>query len=86
MNINPTKLYSIKTAMDVNMVLDNSQNNDVNKKFTACLWKNTGDHNQKFRIIQQGNSEYYVIENPSTKKFMQIKNSKINNGAKVVFD
>ena len=85
--LSPNTLYTIKSGLDHNFVLDCSQSNDPTKKLSACLWKNTGDQNQKFQISKRdNNSDFYIIRTQGTNKVMQIKDSKINNGAKIVFE
>ncbi len=54
-------IYSIYTAMDKTFVLDCSQSDDPVKNFTACLWKYTGDANQKFIINRLPNGYYEII-------------------------
>ena len=66
--------------------MDCSQSNDLTKKFTACLWTNNGDKNQRFIITRRDNqSDYFIVRNVLTGTVLQVKDSKINNGAKIVF-
>ncbi len=83
MNLN--QLYTISTAMDKTYVLDCSMNEDPSKKYTCCLWKFNGNPNQKFKINKLHDDYYEIVETFSS-RVMQVKNSKINNGAKIVFE
>lgn len=60
-NLRPNAIYSIYSAMDKSFVLDCSQSNDPSKKFNACLWKSTGDLNQKFYLNKLPNGFYEII-------------------------
>lgn len=60
-NLKPSTLYSIYTAMDRTFVLDCSQSNDPSKKSNACLWKYTGDQNQKFYLNRLPNGFFEII-------------------------
>lgn len=81
--LNLNNFYSVYSGLDKTFVLDCSQSNDPSKKFTACLWKYNGDPNQKFKINKLDNDYYEILE--SSGKVLQVKDSKLNNGAKIVF-
>lgn len=82
--LNLNNIYSIYSGIDKTFVLDCSQNNDPTKKFTACLWKYSGDPNQKFKVNKLPNDFYEIFEQSG--KVLQVKDSKVNNGAKIVFE
>lgn len=81
----PNQLYSISTAMDKTYVLDCSLSEDPARKYTGCLWRFTGDKNQKF-LVNKIHDDFYEIVESFSGRVMQVKNSKINNGAKIVFE
>lgn len=76
--------YTISTALDKSFVLDCSQNDDLNKKYSACLWKRSNDLNQKFKVFRHHDNFYEIVELKSN-QVMQVKDSKINNGARIIF-
>lgn len=47
--------------MDKTYVLDCSLNEDPTKKYTACLWRFTGNPNQKFKVNKLHDDFYEIV-------------------------